>query len=183
MAWRKPANLHEWMGIIVRHKKKFFFPAIITATVVIWASQYMPRSYRAEAKYQRKSDTTTEISQDTLVKKNYERIRSLMQYDFKGRPAITRLINDVNALHEDLPMTDDNAYTDDGKIQYEARIKKLMRGINVRTDVSNDAVDLVTVSYTDDDPDLVKEVVNTLIETYLKKVQTGHFYIQTNTHS
>ena len=39
MAWRKPTNLNEWFGILVRHKKKFFYPAIVVMIGVIWASQ------------------------------------------------------------------------------------------------------------------------------------------------
>ena len=58
MAWRKPQNFREWLRIVFRHRKKFFFPAVTVMILVILASHKMPRSYSAEAKFQRFNDQT-----------------------------------------------------------------------------------------------------------------------------
>ncbi len=171
MAWRKPTNLNEWLGILVRHKKKFFFPAIIVATIIIFASQYAPRTYRAEAKFRRKSDTTLSATKDDMVMKEYRVIRSLMQYDFTSPEAITQLIADVDELGKDLPVMDDNTLTADGRMRKNNLVRKLVSGISVRTEVGNNAIDQVSVSYTGEDPEICEKVVNKLIETYLKKVR------------
>ena len=60
MAWRKPNNLREWLRLLSRHKKKFFFPALFAMTVAMVASLWVPRVYKAQAKFQRRNDVAAD---------------------------------------------------------------------------------------------------------------------------
>jgi len=171
MAWRKPSNLNEWFGILVRHKKKFFFPAISVMIVVIWASQWMPREFRAEAKFQRKSEMSYSQQGDSTLGDAYGKIHALMNYNFKGRPAIEQLIIDLR-LKEGLPHTADGQLTTDGMMTYDAMINRFANAIYVNNQVSSESIDLISVSFTDMDRALVPKVVNKLIENYMTKVRT-----------
>ncbi len=172
MAWRKPANLNEWFGIFLRHKKKFFYPAIVVMIGFIWTSQWWPRQYSAEAKFQRRSDTSMNNDRGgNPIGEAYARIRALMQYNFKGRPAIEQLITDLN-LTKGFPRTAEGELTTDGKIMYNELINRLSRSIHVGNQVASDQIDLLSVSYTDTDRDLVPKVCNQLVENYIRKVRT-----------
>lgn len=171
MAWRKPANLNEWLGILVRHKKKFFFPTIVTMIAVIWASQWMPREYRAEAKFKRFSEASVDVSRDTMIPAEYEKLRSLMQHNFRGRPAIEQLIKDQN-LTKGFPRTADGELTADGRLQYEQLIREMSSRITVNTEVDNEQIELVGVSFTHEDRALAPKVANTLVDNYIRNVRT-----------
>jgi uncharacterized protein involved in exopolysaccharide biosynthesis len=171
MAWRKPANLNEWFGILLRHKKKFFYPAIIVMIVAIWASQWMEREYQADAKFQRVSDNTSKNSADDPIGDAYTKIRALMNYNFKGRNAVEQLIKDLG-LTKDIPHTADGALTTDGMMMYNDLINRLSNAINVNSQVASEQIDLISVSYTDKDRTLVPKVVNKLVENYMAMVRS-----------
>ena len=172
MAWRKPANLNEWAGIILRHKKKFFYPAIVAMISVIWASQWYPRQYTGEAKFQRRSDASMGGGDGgAAIGEAYGRIRALMQYNFKGRPAIEQLVTDLN-LTRGFPRSIDGELTTDGKILYNDLINRLSNSIWISNQVASEQVDLISVSYTDADRDLIPKVCNQLVENYIRKVRT-----------
>ena len=171
MAWRKPTNLNEWFGILIRHKKKFFFPAMTVMIVVIWASQFMERQYRAEAKFQRRSDTSFDGGTENLSAQIYERMRLMMQYSFNGRPAVEQLITDLNQT-KGFPRTADGEFTTDGKLQYEDLIRQVGSRISVYSQVASEQIDLVSVSFTHTDRDLAPKVVNQLVENYIRKVKS-----------
>ncbi len=171
MAWRKPANLNEWFGIILRHKKKFFFPAVLVMIGFIWASQWWPREYTAEAKFKRRSETSmSPQAGGNPIGEEYGRIRALMQYNFKGRPAIEQLITDLS-LTTGFPRTADGELTADGKILYNDLVNRLSRSISVSNQVASDQIDLVSVSYTSTDREMVPKVCNQIVENYIRTVR------------
>ena len=75
MAWRKPANLREWTNIFFRHRFKALFPALLAAILAVMMSYKIPREYRADAKFERKSDPAmrTAGANDSLAKKAHLR--------------------------------------------------------------------------------------------------------------
>lgn len=171
MAWRKPANLNEWFGILLRHKKKFFYPAVLVMIAFIFSSQWWPREYSAEAKFQRRSDFNSSPNSGTSALGDaYGRIRALMHYNFKGRPAIEQLITDLN-LTKGFPRSIDGELTSDGKILYNDLVNRLTNSIYISTQVASDQIDLLSVSYTDTDRTLVPQVCNQLVENYIRKVR------------
>jgi len=172
MAWRKPANLNEWFGIILRHKKKFFYPTVVVMIGFIFSSQWWPREYSAEAKFQRRSDFNSNAGSGTSALGDaYGRIRALMHYNFKGRPAIEQLITDLS-LTKGFGRSVDGELTSDGKIQYNDLINRLTNSINIGTQVASEQIDLLSVSFTDTDRTLVPQVCNQLVENYIRKVRT-----------
>ncbi|MEX2216613.1 MAG: hypothetical protein WD768_21040 [Phycisphaeraceae bacterium] len=170
MAWRKPTNLNEWLGIVLRHKKKFFYPAITVMIVFIWASQYMAREYWAEAKFQRRSDSNSADS--NVVPDTYRRIQQMMQYNFKGRPAIVQLIKDLNLDQgPKYPRMEDNELTLDGKRAYNELIAELTNSVRVSHQVNSEQVELISVSFTHMDRELTPKVPDKLVENYLRQVR------------
>jgi uncharacterized protein involved in exopolysaccharide biosynthesis len=170
MAWRKPKNLREWFGIIGRHKKKFFFPAVTVAIGVIWASHWMPREYRAEAKFERLNDATLREAGGGTTTMALAPIRQAMFEDLMGRPAVERLIKDLQ-LTRDLPHTDTGELTPDGKLAEYDLIQKLRRDIKAYYQSQSNDMDQVVVTYNSEDPTLSPQVVNRLIENYIRETR------------
>lgn len=168
MAWRKPANLNEWFGILLRHKKKFFFPAVIVMIGFIWASQWMPREFRADAKFERRSESTVS-ARDGVLGEQYGNVRGMLSHDFRGRASVEQLIRDLK-LNEGIPTDRDGQYTKDGRIQYEQLISDVTDSIVVRHQSPTTQIDVVSISYSDRKRELVDKVVNRLMDNYITKV-------------
>lgn len=172
MAWRKPTNLNEWFGILVRHKKKFFYPAVIVMIAIIWGSQWVPREYQATTKFQRETDTAISASKNNTVMDEYAKIRQMMQHNFRGRNALEQLINDLS-LTKGFPRTADGELTPDGRLRYQELMEHLASHISVRSEVNQDDIELVSVSFTDRDRELAPKVANQLVTNYINKVKQG----------
>ena len=80
MAWRRPSNLNEWKSIFVRHQRVFFFPAIAVMILVMLASFKFPREYRAEAKFERKSDLAMDTTGTAILKSNLVPLRRKLTF-------------------------------------------------------------------------------------------------------
>jgi len=170
MAWRKPTNLNEWFGILVRHKKKFFYPAVIVMIAIIWGSQWVPREYQATTKFQRETDTAMSASKNDTVTDEYAKIRQMMQHNFRGRNALDQLITDLT-LTKGFPRTADGELTPDGRLRYQELMEHLASHISVRSEVNQDDIELVSVSFTDRDRELAPKVANQLVTNYINKVK------------
>jgi uncharacterized protein involved in exopolysaccharide biosynthesis len=173
MAWRKPTNLNEWLGILVRHKKKFFFPVIITMITVIFLSQWLEREYKAVAKFQRKTEGSAEASQSNVGNLEYRKLRAMRMHNFRGRPAIIQLVKDLNLTEgPKFPRTADGELTRDGRLEYEQLLKEIQSEIIVRTEVDRAEVELISVSFSHPDRELAPKVVNQLVDNYVRTLRT-----------
>lgn len=170
MAWRKPTNLKEWLGVICRHQKKAFFPAIAVMIIVMVASHRIPRVYRAEAKFQRLNDAALQQMGDQTIDQNLNPIRRALTEDLKGRTAIEQVVDDLQ-LTRDLPHTPDGQLTAEGQMRKMDMVRQLQDRVNVWFTIKSDQVDQICVSYTDTDRVLAPKVVNTLVENYIRKTR------------
>lgn len=170
MAWRKPTNLKEWLGVICRHQKKAFFPAVAVMIIVMIASHQIPRVYRAEAKFQRRNDAALQQMGDRTIDQNLNPIRRALTEDLKGRTAIEQVVDDLQ-LTRDLPHTPDGQLTREGQMRKMDMVRQLQDRINVWFTIKSDEVDQICVSYTDTDRVLAPKIVNTLVENYIRKTR------------
>lgn len=170
MAWRKPANLREWLSIFHRHKKKLFFPCVSIAIAVVIASHWVPREYRAEATFERTKDVTLQQMGSTTLDRNMAMVRRVLSQDIKGRSAVEQLIDDLS-LAKDLPHTEDGELTRTGQLKKNDLIRKLQRGIGVGFRISSDQLDRIVVAYTDPDREQAPKIVNQIVENYIRKTR------------
>ncbi len=170
MAWRQPTNLREWLAIVYRHKKKLFFPSIVVMIVVVIASHWIPREYRATAMFERINDAALEQMGSSTIDRNLRPIRQGLTQDIKGRPSIEQLIEDMH-LMRDLPHTADGELTQEGQIAKFDLINKLTDRIEIRLRIRSDHLDQIVVSYNDPDRELAPKVVNKLVENYIRNTR------------
>lgn len=151
------------------------FLIALVYTLALLTKGRAPKGFTASCKFKRKSESfigSTPGDGTDLVYKHYARIKSLLQYDLKGRPTLEQLIKDVDELHHDLPVADDNTLTEAGRIMYEKRIEGLRRAIEVKEEIGSKSIDLISVRVTMEDGHLAANVANTLVNSYLKKVRS-----------
>lgn len=170
MAWHKPANAHEWVVLIQGHKKKFFFPAVTVMSLVVVASHWVPREYRAQAIFERENDSALEQMANSPVERNVAQIRMQMNQHVKGRHAIEQLIEDLN-LNEGLIRGEDGELTPQGRIAKEDLIQELQSRISISPSILSTTLDQVMVSFTHPDRELAPRVVNQLVDNYIRQVR------------
>ena len=171
MAWHRPTNVNEWVSLVFRHKKKFIFPALVVMIATIWyRSASSPRQYFAEAKFQRVNDPAmVEMGSGTAMA-NLQAVRAQLWEDITGRAAIEQLINDLK-LTEGLPRGADNELTREGRIRLLELVQTLRRRIHVYYETQSDRWDVIVVNFTDRDPEKAANIVNHVVDNYIRKAQ------------
>ncbi len=170
MAWQKPTNVSDWLGLLLRHKARFFFPAIVVMILVIWSSKFLPREYKAEAKFSRRNDPALVQMGGGTNLSNLDTVRREMWEDITGRVGVERLISDLQ-MTRDLPHTADGQLTAEGQLKQLDMIRAIGRSLRVYYQIQADAVDIVVVSYTADNPKLAADVANQAVENYIRKTR------------
>jgi len=171
MAWQKPANIKEWFSILVRHKKKFFFPAVLVMIVMVVQSHRYPRKYSADAVFQRTNDPLMSKGPGGReIYRNFARIQRHMWEHIRGRDAVEQLINDLQ-LAQDLPHTPDGELTKEGQLSMREKIKDLQRGLRIHQIHDSGEEVRYRVSFTTEDRKLAPLVANKAVENYVRKVR------------
>ena len=170
MAWRQPKSLREWLGLISGHKKKFLFPAIAVMIGVVISSHWKPRTYTARAMFERINDSALEQMGSSTINRNLRTIRQGLGHEMKGRAAIEQLIDDLQLLR-DLPHTADGELTTEAQLAKFDMIRNLQRRIRVRSRIRSLHLDRILVSFTDEDRKLAPQLVNQLVENYIRNTR------------
>lgn len=170
MAWRQPSNLREWLGILSRHKKKFFFtcmPLMIAAAIF---SHWIPREYSAQAMFERINDAALEQMGSGTINRNLRPIRQGLKQDIRGRASIEQVIEDLQLLR-DLPHAADGELTPQGLIAKYDLIGKLRGKIGISLRIKSSHLDQVVLTFTDTDRKLAPQIVNQLAENYIRNTR------------
>lgn len=170
MGWRQPTNLHEWLGILPRHKKKFFFSSVPVMIVVVVSSQWIEREYRAKAMFERINDAALEQMGSTTIDRNLRSIRQTINQDIRGRQAVEQLIEDLHLLR-DLPHTADGELTAEGRMAKNDTIGQVASRIGIRFVTKSAFQDQIVVTFTHEDRELAPRVVNQIVENYIRKTR------------
>ncbi len=173
MAWQKPTSLNDWLGIILRHKKKFFFPAVAVMIGVIWASQWIPREWFAEGKFTRQNDPTmiTMQGDNSVNLQHLNIIRRQLNEDIKGRAAVEQLARDLH-MDEGMARASDGSLTREGQLEFYDLVNSLRGRINVYFQDYSENSDVVVVTFTADNPEIASQVVNKTIDNYINTTRS-----------
>ena len=170
MAWRKPKNISEWMGLVLRNKKKLFFSSVVVALGIVVGSFWIARQYSAQAIFQRRNDAALRQMGNTTIRNNLSQIRLEMREAIMGRTAIEQLIRD-EGLDADFPHTPDNELTPEGEMMRQVLIREIRANTSFRYQVRNDSLDQVAVTYSGTDRELVSRIANRLVENYIRRTR------------
>ena len=174
MAWRKPSNVREWCGIIVRHRKKAFFPAIIVMIGVLISGVTWPKDYYAEAKLRRQNDLISSPTGGPILHDQIVQMRAQIYEEFRGRQAVEEVVK-VLGLPEAMHLAHDpdtGELTREGQIAFNDLVAKLRGQVYIGVQYQTDQADDYVISFTGPDRELAPKIVNQLVENYIRRTRT-----------
>lgn len=152
----------ELRAILRRYPWHFILPAFTVMSLVLLAGLFMPRKYRAEATFDRRTDMVmAEIMQRGAPRSMQNPKQSLVE-ELSGDIALNQLVKTIDLASLNLP--DTPAY----RQQLRSRIG---RRVIVTFDVNSTNLDRVSVEYVDENPHLARLVVNTLVQNYIDRTR------------
>jgi len=167
MALRKPKSPREVVNLVLRHRKKLIFPALIVAIAVVIGSKWMPRMYRAEAEFTRLNSVAMETMGDSTAQRNLGRVRRALRQDFHDTEFVEQVIKDLG-LDRGLSRHADGTLTAQGQIQMQEQVQDWRRKISIRHSLRTNAEDRIEVGFRHEDRNIAPRVANQLVENYVR---------------
>lgn len=151
--------------ILVRYRWRFILPTFLIMAGVLAMSFFLPRKYQASAIFERRTDMVLAEIISTRGATRFEDPRQAIVEEVTGDPAIDELIDVIRPQLE--------ARSRKGGRQVDlARLRaELPRKVIVKYDIAAPNHDRVRVTYTAQDPELARLVVNTLVSNYIARTR------------
>ncbi len=158
------ALIDAWF-ILLRYRWRFLVPTFVVTSLVLLGSLMLPRKYRGEAIFDRRTDVVlTEIMAATQLKA-YDDPRASMSQQIAGGPAIDAVINEIKPYIESRRRTG-GPYPD-----LETLRTDLNRKVIVRFDIATKDHERIRVSYTGEDPVFARLAVNLMVHNYIESAR------------
>ncbi len=159
------ALMDAW-DIVTRYRWQFIVPAFLVCAGVLAASLLLPRKYKAEAIFERRTDSVLEEITSRGGSKSYEGPRASLVHEIAGEPAIDELLE--TSRDEILQIAQEqNTRVDLATLRSELLGKTL-----VRRDIGTSTLDRVRVSFTGADAQIARLGVNRLVTNYINRTRT-----------
>lgn len=157
------ALLEAW-EILLRYRWRFIVPAFVVTSIVLGASLMLPRKYKAEAQFDRRTDMVlTEITIKGATRSFQDPSATLIE-QLTGEPAVDALFEALGPELEGRGLVRNSA-------DRQALRSEITRRLIVTWDINTGAHDRVRLSYTAHDPQLATMVVNTLVENHIARTR------------
>jgi len=154
--------------------------AVFAIAALIGAQYYMPLKYTGTTVFHRHTDPAAEERAGS-----FEAIKLTLEHELGGREAVKRAADELG-LTRGLKQGADGSLTPEGQKASQDLVQKLMEDIQIKWPVKSKEVDLISVSFTHDTPDLATSMPDTLVRKYIDKVSDeivkrldkGHTFLQ-----
>jgi len=147
---------------------RVFVPAsLVSMILVLVAANWAPLKYTGETILRRRLEVVADATAGGKSE-SFESYRLALPRDLAGYPAVKKAVEKLG-LEKGLPRGSDGTLTLAGKIAKDELVRKLMKGIKVEPDVESEAMDLISVKFTDTDPVLAKQIPDVLVKNYIDR--------------
>ncbi len=173
---RKKRTPRDVLRIAFRHRYLFALAAglfAITALAAVPQIPYFEKQYTGTAKFERRADAAVPAPRRGGEAESFEAIKLTLEHELAGRTAVERAVGpppEGLGLTRGLPRTEDGQLTVKGTEAKQKLIKRLQEALKINWEVRSEQVDLVSVSFTHEDPDLARELPNALVRNYINRV-------------
>lgn len=154
----------------VSSKYKLFlagFAIFVVGTMV--ASHYVPVQYTSVAKFERRSDSTTDAIGKNNRSESFEIMKLTLEDELCGEKAVEEIAEKLQ-LTRDLPRDQKGNLTPEGLSIKNKLVEKIQNGLKVEWEIRSPIIDQIALYCTYPDQDLAVTIPNALIEQYQNNV-------------
>lgn len=148
----------QYLQLIIRKKEWFVAISLLIATLAIIVSFVLPRKYQAASTVFIEKNVISELVKGITVSPSMEDTIKVLTYAITSRTLLTKVVDnlEMNLSHGK-------------KVNNEELIKDLQKRIDVKVKDKN----LFIISFTDPNPKIARDVVNTLVRLYIEENLTS----------
>jgi uncharacterized protein involved in exopolysaccharide biosynthesis len=165
----QPKTLRDVWRVVFRRRWLFLLATCLAMLTVLVLSQFLQLKYTGTASFERRTPRTTAEGGVGVGQSSIDTYRNTLWQEIMGKRAIEKTIIKLG-LDTNLPRNQ-GQLTDKGKRRKQDLIRSMQKNAHFNYEVRTAEIDIVTVSFTSDDPRLAKEVPDTLIEEYILRVK------------
>jgi len=154
--------LFEVWRVLLKFRWRFVMPAFAVAALVLAVSMFLPRKYRAEAVFERRTDMVLAEIMKRGATRSFQDPRESLQNEIVGDPALDQVIDQIK------PMTSTSS---GAQIDRASLRSDLKRKATISYDISSTDLDRIRVGYVGDDPTVSRNIVNLLVRNYIENTR------------
>jgi polysaccharide chain length determinant protein (PEP-CTERM system associated) len=148
-------DYRKYLSLLAKHKQLFAITALAIMTVVTVASYLMPKVYAARSTVLVSRNMLNDLVRGMAVTPAIEDTLRGLNTTIKSRTILVKVINDLDL--------DLNKKSD---AQLERIISRLQKNTQITLD---DKAGIVAIAFTDENPRLARDYVNTLVRRYIEE--------------
>jgi len=163
---KKKRTPRDLLRVIFRRWHLFLLSAsLLAAGVMIAAHYWPPLRYTGSTRFLRRTDSATRGVGET---QDWKEERRTLRYDLTGYHALANAAEELGLVRG--PYGPDGKLTPAGEMAKQELINDLIGSVGVRFNVRSIEVDLITISFTHEDPELAEKMPNTLVNNYINRI-------------
>lgn len=161
MEQQSEMDLKNVLRIVYRKKGVFFLTAALITSLIVIGGYMLPKTYEAKSVIYIERNMLNELIKTVTVTSSFDEKVKAFAMVMKSRNMLLKVISDL-----DLDITSKSP------AQIEGLIKNFQEQTLITSEVNKTTrkdMDLFTISYTDSDPKLAANFVNTLVRRYIEE--------------
>lgn len=143
----------KYLALIAAKKRLFAAVALVIMTAGVVFCYFLPKRYEAKSTVFVEKNVITELVKGIAVTPSMDQAIKVLTYAITSRTLVQKVVSDLDM---------DTRVKNDA--QMEAMYKEIQKNINVKVKDNN----LFIISYTDQDPRIARDFVNTLVRRYIE---------------
>jgi uncharacterized protein involved in exopolysaccharide biosynthesis len=163
------ATVQSIARVASRRRWLLFFPFCIAATSAFLLSHFLPRTYRAVTKFERRDDPALMKLPASEAAGSFLYFRRTLQEDILGREVMSDVAEKLG-LTKNMPRDDSGELSEEGVAQRDALITRLASDVSARFEHQSDHIDMVSLIYEGPDGALMRPLLDTIKKSYTEWV-------------
>jgi uncharacterized protein involved in exopolysaccharide biosynthesis len=160
----------DLLRAVFRRRLLFLISAGVFAFVALVGSCWWPLKYTAVAKFERKADAASE----DLVRgksESFDALKMTLMHEISGTGALEEAVDGLEkkGLLPVLPRDQNAKLTSEGQRRRQDLVNSLIDDLKINFEVRSQEVDIVSVTFTDPDPQIAQQLPNILVTNYINR--------------
>jgi protein tyrosine kinase modulator len=154
----------ELWELLLRYRWRFILPAFAVTLSILAMSLFLPRKYKSEAMFERRTDMVLTEMTAKGATRNFQEPRNSLVEEIAGSRAVDELITQIEPQLQQTGLLQT-------ELDRQVLRTNIRRSTIVHWDIASGALDRVRVEYINPNPKVAKLVVNGLVSNYIRRTQ------------